>query len=280
MYIRDSAILRKAVIGVMIILGFTLADAFMGYKMPTSFLPEEDYGYAMLHVQLPPAASLERTDQVLKKVETILAHTDGVEYYTSIGGFSLLNRISASYLGFFFMSFKPWDGRGSKEQQAQAIIQKINGELATQIPEGMAFAFMPPSIPGLGSAGGFSLWIQDRSGGSVEFLDQNVKTFLAAAHKRPELAGVITQFSADVPQIFADVDRDKALKQGVAIADVYQTLQAYLGGLFLNQFNRFGRQWRVFLQAEGVERRSAEDIRNYYVRNEKGTMVPLAGLVT
>src|SRR4029453_13853858 len=251
----SHAILRKAVIGVVIILGFTLADAFLGYKMPTSFLPEEDYGYAMLHVQLPPAASLERTDQVLKKVETILAHTDGVDYYTSIGGFSLLNRISASYQGFFFMSFKPWDERTSKDEQAQAILAKINGQLATQIPEGVAFAFMPPSIPGLGSAGGFSLWLQDRSGGSVELLDQNLQKFLAACRKRPELAGVASQFSASVPQIYADVNRYKVLKQGVVVGDVYQTLQAYLGGLFLNQFNRFGRQWRVFLQAEGEERR-------------------------
>jgi HAE1 family hydrophobic/amphiphilic exporter-1 len=144
----------------------------------------------------------------------------------------------------------------------------------------MAFAFMPPSIPGLGSAGGFSLWLQDRSGGSVEFLDQNVKTFLAAARKRPELAGLISQFSADVPQVYADVDRDKVLKQGVEIADVYQTLQAYLGGLYLNQFNRFGRQWRVFLQSEGEMRRTEQDIGNYYVRNKDGEMVPLSALVT
>jgi HAE1 family hydrophobic/amphiphilic exporter-1 len=160
------------------------------------------------------------------------------------------------------------------------MLKKINGELATQIPEGMAFAFMPPSIPGLGSAGGFSLWLQDRSGGSVEFLDQNLKTFLAAARKRPELSGVISQFSADVPQIYADVDRDKVLKQGVEIADVYQTLQAYLGGIYLNQFNRFGRQWRVFLQSEGEMRRSEQDIGNYYVRNKDGDMVPLSALVT
>jgi HAE1 family hydrophobic/amphiphilic exporter-1 len=268
----SHALLRKAVIGVVIIVGFTLGDAFMGRTLPTSFLPEEDYGYAMLHVQLPPAASLERTDEVLKKVENILGHTEGVRYYTGIGGFSLLNRISAS--------FKPWDERTSHELQAQTILAKINGELATQVPEAMAFAFMPPSIPGLGSAGGFSLWLQDRSGGSVEFLDQNVQAFLAAARKRPELAGVMSQFSADVPQIYADVDRDKALKQGVAVADVYQTLQAYLGGLYLNQFNRFGRQWRVFLQSEGDMRRSEEDIGTYYVRNNEGEMVPLSALVT
>ncbi|HEU4796330.1 MAG TPA: efflux RND transporter permease subunit, partial [Pyrinomonadaceae bacterium] len=276
----SHAILRKAVIGVVIIVGFTVADLFIAQQMPTSFLPEEDYGYAMLHVQLPPAASLERTDQVLKKVETILAQQEGIEYYTSIGGFSLLNRISASYQGFFFMSFKPWDERQSTELQAQAILEKINGALAGQIPEGVAFAFMPPSIPGLGSAGGFSLWLQDRSGGSVEFLDQNVQAFLAAARKRPELVGVISPFSADVPQIFADVDRDKALKQGVEVADVYQTLQAYLGGLYLNQFNRFGRQWRVFLQSEGEMRQTEQDIGNYYVRNNDGEMVPLSALVS
>lgn len=276
----SHALLRKAIVGVVIIVGFTVVDAFVGRTIPTSFLPEEDYGYAMLHVQLPPAASLERTDQVLKKVEQILAHTDGVQYYTGIGGFSLLNRISASYQGFFFMSFKPWDERTSHELQAQAILAKINGALATQIPEGMAFAFMPPSIPGLGSAGGFSLWLQDRSGGSVEFLDQNLQAFLTAARKRPELAGVMSQFSADVPQIYADVDRDKALKQGVAIADVYQTLQAYLGGLYLNQFNRFGRQWRVFLQSEGEMRQSEADIGGYYVKNNEGEMVPLSALLS
>jgi HAE1 family hydrophobic/amphiphilic exporter-1 len=263
----SHAILRKAVIGVVIILGFTFADLFMGRTLPTSFL-------------LPPAASLERTDLVLKKVENVLGHTEGVRYYTSIGGFSLLNRISASYQGFFFMSFKPWDERTSHELQAQQIIAKINGELATQIPEAQAFAFMPPSIPGLGSAGGFSLWLQDRSGGSVEFLDQNLQAFMAAARKRPELAGVMSQFSAGVPQIYADVDRDKALKQGVEVADVYQTLQAYLGGLYLNQFNRFGRQWRVFLQSEGEMRRTEEDIGNYYVRNNEGEMVPLSALVS
>ena len=124
------------------------------------------------------------------------------------------------------------------------------------MPEALAFAFSPPAIPGLGNSGGFSFWLQDRSGGSVELLDQNLQKFLAAARQRPELAGVGSQFSASSPQIYADVDRDKVLKQGVAVADVYQTMQAYLGGLFLNQFNRFGRQWRVFLQAEGEERLS------------------------
>ncbi len=276
----SHALIRKAVIAMLIIVGFTLVDGLIGRTLPTGFLPEEDYGYVFLNVQLPAAASLERTDQVLKKVERILAETEGVHDYTTVGGFSLLTFTSASYQGFFFIGLKPWDERGSPQLAARSIVDRLNGALMGQVPEAMAFAFMPPSIPGLGSAGGFSLWLQDRSGGSVEFLDQNLRKFLEAANKRPEMAGVFSQFSSDVPQIYADVDRDKVLKQGVALADVYQTLQAYLGGLYLNQFNRFGRQWRVFLQAEGEERRSEEDIRNYYVRNDAGDMVPLSALVT
>jgi HAE1 family hydrophobic/amphiphilic exporter-1 len=275
----SHTLIRKAGLALLILGAVALADVLISGKLPASFLPEEDYGYAFLNVQLPAAASLARTDQVLKRVEGILGRTEGVQSYVTVGGFSLLTRISATYQGFFFVSFKPWEQRRSKRLAARAIVDRVNGRLASQVPEAVAFAFMPPSIPGLGNAGGFSLWLQDRSGGSVEFLDQNLQRFLAACRKRPELAGVASQFSADVPQIYADVDRDKALRQGVPIADVYQTLQAYLGGLFLNQFNRFGRQWRVFLQAEGAERRNADDIRNYYVRNDKGTMVPLSGVI-
>lgn len=276
----SHGLIRKAVVGVLILVGFAAVSGLLGKKLPTSFLPEEDYGYLFLNVQLPPAAALERTDEVLKKVEAILAKTEGVQYYNTIGGFSLLTRVSASYQGFFFVGLKPWAERHSPQLEARGIVGKLNGALASQIPEAVAFTFMPPSIPGLGASGGFSLWLQDRSGGSVEFLDQNLQKFLAACRQRPELAGVNSAFSASVPQIYADVDRDKVLKQGVAVGDVYQTLQAFLGGLYLNQFNRFGRQWRVFLQAEGEERRSDQDIRNYFVRNNDGNMVPLSALVT
>src|ERR1043165_9407037 len=273
----SRSLIRKAVIGVLILVGFALVDGIFGKRLPTSFLPEEDYGFLFLNIQLPPAASLERTDQVSQKVEAILKQTEGVQYTTTINGFSLLNRVSASYNGFFFVSLKPWSERKSTSQD---IVKSVNGRLANEVPEAIAFAFMPPAIPGLGNAGGFSFWLQDRSGGSVEFLDENLQKFLAAARKRPELAGTVSQFTASTPQIYVEVDRDKVLKQGVAIADVYQTLQAYLGGLYLNQFNRFGRQWRVFLQSEGDMRRSEEDIGNYYVRNKDGEMVPLSALVS
>jgi len=276
----SHALIRKSVIGVLIIVLFAAVDGLVGKRLPTSFLPEEDYGYALLNVQLPAPASLERTDQVLKKVEGILGKTEGVKYYNTVAGFSLLTRTSASYQGFFFLGLKPWDERRSENLEVHGIVASLNRALASQVPEATAFAFTPPAIPGLGNAGGISFWLQDRSGGSVEFLSQNLQKFLEACRKRPELTGVTSQFSASIPQIYADVDRDKALKQGVAVADVYQTLQAYLGGLYLNQFNRFGRQWRVFLQAEGEERRSEQDINQYYVRNNDGNMVPLASLVS
>ena len=280
-YVNWSHVLiRKAVIGAVILLLFGVVDIVAVRELPTSFLPEEDYGYMFLNVQLPPAASLERTDDVCKKVESILASTDGVEYYNAIGGFSLLNRVSASYNGFFFVALKPWHERKSSQLQARAILQTLNGRMAKDIPEAAAFTFMPPSIPGLGSSGGFSFWLQDRSGGSIDFLDQKLQKFLEAARKRPELTGVVSPFSASVPQIYADVDRDKVLKQGVAVKDVYQTMQAYLGGLFLNQFNRFGRQWRVFLEAEGEDRLNERSIEQFYVRNNDQTMVPLSSLVT
>ena len=151
---------------------------------------------------------------------------------------------------------------------------------ALTIPEATAFAIMPPSIPGLGNQGGFSMWIQDRSGGSIEFLDEQVKTFLAEARKRPELAGVNTPFSAAIPQLYADVDTEKALRQGVALGDVYQTMQAFLGGLYVNQFNRFGRQWRVFLQADAADRAAPDQVGQFYVRNSEGAMVPLSAVQT
>jgi HAE1 family hydrophobic/amphiphilic exporter-1 len=150
--------------------------------------------------------------------------------------------------------------------------------LRRELSEGAAIATMPPSIPGLGAQGGFTMWLQDRSGGTVEFLNANLQRFLTAARQRPELANVDSPFSAAVPQVFVQVDRDKVLKQGIALADVYQTMQTFLGGLYVNQFNRFGRQWRVFLQAEGVDRTTPDQIGQFYVRNNDGDMVPLSTL--
>ena len=276
----SRGLIRKAVVGVLILLAFMGLDLVVGKRLPTSFLPDEDYGYLLLSVQLPPAASLERTDVVTRKIEGILAKTPGVLNYTTIDGFSLLSRVSTTNNGFYFVNLKPWAERTGSHLEAKAIMANINRQLFSQVPEATTFAFRPPAIPGFGSAGGFSFWLQDRSGGSTDDLDQNLQKFLQAARKRPELIGVNAQFSAKTPQMFVTVDRDKALKQGAAISDVYQTLQASLGGLYVNQFNRFGRQWKVFLEAEAEDRASASAIDQYYVRDRAGTMVPLSTLVS
>ena len=273
-------LIRKAMIPLVILAAFALLDGVLGKTLPSSFVPSEDNGYFFLNMQLPPAASLQRTDEVGRKVEAILSETEGVRYITNIEGFSLLNRVSAPYFGFSYVALTPWDDRKHSHMEAGEILKRLNARFAKEIPEANVFGFLPSAIPGLGTSNGFSLWLQDRSGGNPEYLDRNLKAFLAAARKRPELAGVTSLFNTSTPQILADVDRDKALKQGVAVGDVYQTLQAYLGGLYLNQFNRFGRQWRVYLQAEGEERRSVDDIGRFHVRNADGAMVPLSALVT
>ncbi len=273
-------LIRKTAVAFVILLGFMLLAGGLGRKIPGGFVPDEDQGYMLLNVQLPDAASFQRTTEVTGRIEKMLADTEGVRYVTTINGFSLLTRTSASYTAFFFVSLEPWDERHGAALGAKGILATINKNLRAQVPEAIAFAFLPPAIPGIGNAGGFSFWLQDRSGGSVEFLNENLQKFLEAARKRPELTGVNSSFRATVPQVFADVDREKVLKQGVAVADVYQTLQAFLGGIFVNQFNRFGRQWRVFLQAEGTDRVSPQDIDRFHVRNSKGEMLPLSTVVT
>ncbi|HWB17831.1 MAG TPA: efflux RND transporter permease subunit, partial [Vicinamibacterales bacterium] len=280
-YVRASRlVIRKAWIGVAAIALFMVAAGLIGRRLPTSFVPEEDYGYFLLNVTLPPAASLERTDAICRQVDRILAATPGIEGYNTIVGFSLLTRVTSSNNGFYFVGLRPWSERTPAGLDARTIVNGLNARFAAELSEGVALAVMPPSIPGLGAQGGFSMWLQDRSGGSIDFLNDNLQRFLAAARKRPELVNVTSPFSAAVPQVFLDVDRDKALKQGVQLPDIYQTLQAYLGGLFVNQFNRFGRQWRVFLQAEGADRDDPSRIGRFYVRNGAGAMVPLSSLAT
>ncbi|HYI10917.1 MAG TPA: multidrug efflux RND transporter permease subunit [Thermoanaerobaculia bacterium] len=280
-YVSTSALLiRKAVLSVVLLVIFAAVAGLLGRKLPSSFVPQEDAAYMLINVQLPDASSLQRTDVVAKKVEKILSETKGVQYYNTIVGFSLLSFVSNSYSATFFSQLETWDKRHEPGLSASEIIQKLNGRFRDEITEANVFAFQPPPIPGLGTAGGFSLWLQDRSGQDPAFLEENIQKFLTAARERPELASANSTFRAAVPQVYVDVDRDKALKQGVPVNEVYQTLQTFLGGSFVNQFNRFGRQWRVFLQAEAADRLTPEAIGQFFVRNNDGNMVPLSALVT
>jgi HAE1 family hydrophobic/amphiphilic exporter-1 len=273
-------LIRKTLVTLLILGGFVALSGLLGKKLPSGFLPEEDQGYFFVNVQLPDASSLQRTDTVCKKVEKLLGETKGVQYVTTVAGYSLLAGASSPYTAFFFASLEPWEERKGKEMEVAAIMRRVNAQLRGQILEANAFAFPPPAIQGLGTGGGFSLWIQDRSGGTVEFLNENLQKFLEAARKRPELANVNSVWRPSVPQIYADINRDKVLKQGVAVGDVYQTLQAFLGGIYVNQFNRFGRQWKVFLQSEAEGRVKVQDINQFYVKNNDGKMVPLSAVAT
>jgi HAE1 family hydrophobic/amphiphilic exporter-1 len=279
-YVHWSDILiRKSARAMLLLAGVVVLVGVLGSRLTGGFLPEEDQGYLFLAVQLPNAASLQRTDAVCRQVEEILAKTPGVRSYNTVVGFSLLSTAYATYNAFFFATFEEWGERTAPEEQYAAIKAHINQELS-KLPEAIAFAFPPPAIPGVGTAGGVTFMLEDRSGGPVQFLADNTQRFLAEARKRPEIASATTTLVADVPQFFAKVDRDKVLKQGVAIDDVYQTLQTFMGGFFVNYFNRFGRTWQVYVQAEGEFRTRADTVGQFRVLNDERDSVPLSTLVS
>ena len=273
----SGALIRKSGMAFLMLAGFTVAAGICGARLPTSFLPDEDQGYFYANLQLPDAASLQRTDEVCKKIESMLMQAPGVDCVTTVVGSSLLSGVQATYNGFFFVTLKDWHERKHFAEQYQAIKDRLNRQLA-QIPEGVAFSFSPPAIPGVGASGGITFILEDRAGKDVAFLADNVKKFIAAAGRRPELTQVFTTYLPHVPQLFVDVDRDKVLKQGLSINDVYQTIQAFMGGEFINYFNRFGRQWQVYLQAEGDYRTRPENVGQFYVRNSNGSAVPLSSV--
>jgi HAE1 family hydrophobic/amphiphilic exporter-1 len=276
-YVNVSrGLIRKSGLAVAALLLFGVAAVFFGAKLPSGFLPDEDQGYVYINLQLPNSASLERTQQAAHEIEDILAKTPGVQYTTSVIGFSLLSYIQTSYNAFFFVTLKPWSER-DQSQQLQAVKQRLNQQLS-KLPQGSAISFSPPAIPGVGTSGGFTFVLEDRGGNDIPYLASNVDKFMAAARKRPEIAGINTSFLPSVPQQFVEVDRDKALKQGVAISDVYTSLQAFMGGIFVNYFNRFGRQWQVYVQADDNYRGAVQDTEQFYVRNNTGAMVPLSAL--
>ena len=277
-YVRVSAFfVRRAGFALMVLLGFSAVAFLLGKKLPTGFLPDEDQGFFYVNLQLPNAASLQRTDEVCRKVEETLAGSPGIEYVTTTIGSSLLSGVQSTYTGFFFVTLKPWEERKQKGELYQEIKARLN-RLLMQMPQGIAFAFSPPAIPGAGTSGDITFVLEDRSGGDPDLLSTNVAAYLNAARKRPELAQLNTTYQPSVPQIYIDVDLERALKQGIAVSDIYQTIQAFMGGSFINYFNRFGREWQVYVQAEGEYRSDLENLGQFYVRNANQQMVPLSGL--
>ena len=262
----------------MVLLGLCVLGAFFFWRrMPSGFLPIEDEGYVFVNMDLPQDSSLQETSADAHVVEHILAQTPGIQYVTSVVGFSLLSYVQTTHTAFFFAVEKPWSQRTKPDEQYQAIVHHLN-EVLPRLPQGTVFAFSPPAIPGVGTSGGVTMVAEDRNGEGIPWLSANVDKFIAAARKRPEIASISTSFKPSVPQEFVDVDRKEAMKLGIPIADIYQTIQTFMGGYFVNYFNRFGRQWQVYVEGAGPYRTNTTNLSQYYVRNNIGQMVPLSAL--
>jgi HAE1 family hydrophobic/amphiphilic exporter-1 len=271
--------IRRSFISILLLAGVAVSSGFLGKALPAGFLPEEDQGYIYAGLQLPDAASLQRTDAICKQAEEIIMKTPGVKYCTTVIGYSMISQVQNTYSAFFFITLEDWAERKKPEEKYGAIKTHLTKAMGG-IPGAIGFAFSPPAIPGVGASGGATFILEDRAGKDVAFLAEQTTKFIEAARKRPELAGVTTTFRPTVPQKFVEVDRDKVLKQGVKIADVYKSLQVFMGSGFVNYFNRFGRQWQVYVQAEGEYRTNIDNIGQFYVRNSNGDTVPLSALTS
>ena len=272
-------LVHKSAFAMILLAGALVLAGLFGKTVATSFLPDEDQGYFFAGLQLPNAASLQRNDELTKRAEEILKKTPGVKYYSSVVGYSMLSGVYNTYSSFFFIALDEWAERKNPEEKYQAIMAHVNRELG-KLPGAVGFAFPPPAIPGVGTSGGVTFVLEDRSGKGFEFLAGNLAKFMEAARQRPEFASVFTTALPATPQVYVNVDRDQVLQQGVKLQDVYQTMQCFMGGAFVNYFNRFGRQWQVYVQAEGDYRTRAENLGQFYVLNDAGSMVPLSAVTS
>jgi len=280
-YVSFAGILARKMFRSLAFIGILVyATVMLVQRIPGGFVPEEDQGYLLINALLPDAASLERTDAVMKKVEGILEKNEAIEGFNTISGFSLLTGAYSSNMGFFFVQLKPWEERTTEEAHANGVVAALNRAFAQSIPEAGVVAFGPPAIPGLGTGAGFTMQLQDRSGGDPDYLSQQAARFMEAARKRPEIARINSLYRAQVPQIYADIDRSKVLKAGVPLSDVNTTLGALLGSSYINDFNRFGRVYKVYVQAEPEFRQDPKQLGLFFVKNQKGGMVPLDTLLS
>jgi hydrophobe/amphiphile efflux-1 (HAE1) family protein len=269
---------RKAARSMLLLVVVCGGIFLLGKFVPGGFIPDEDKGYLFVAVELPQGASLQRSDAILKQVEHIVGNTEGVRSALAISGMNILNSQTFSNSAMMFVGLDDWEERKDPKLHAKALVAEWNRKFYA-IPGARVFAFGPPALPGYGSVSGFTMQLQDKSGGSVEQLSTYVNQVIAAASKRPEIGRVTTTFQPSTPQVKVELDREKARTLGVPVDSVFQTLQAYLSGLYVNDFVKFGRVYKVFLQAEPQYTNSPDDIGKFYVRNNEGGMVPLNTLV-
>jgi len=247
--------------------------------VPTGFIPDEDQGYFITSFQLPEGSSIERTDAVARQVETILKETPGVVGFNLFGGFDALTGTFPPNFGSVFVTLKPWSQRIGKGEEINDVFAYVRPRFA-EIPGARVLALNPTPVRGLSRVGGFEFQLQDRGGGTIEELDEVTQRIIAETRKAPELRNVFTPFNPNAPQFMVDLDRIKAKTLGVRVNEVFETLQAFMGGTYINDFDRFGRLFRVYAQAEGDLRTSPEDVKRLWVRSERGEMVPLSTLLS
>jgi len=250
----------------------------LGKFVPGGFIPDEDKGYLFVAIELPEGASLQRSDAVLRQVEAIVGGTKGVRSALGISGMNILNNLSVPNAALMFVGLESWEERAGSGLSSSEIAAQWNKKFFA-IPGARVFAFGPPALPGYGSVSGFTMQLQERSGGGIKELTDALAKVQAAAAKRPEIGRISTTFSPSTPQLSVELDREKARTLGVPVNSVFQTLQAYLSGLYVNDFVKFGRVYKVFLQAEPEFTSTPDDIGAFYVRNSSGGMVPLSTLV-
>ncbi|AXQ29549.1 multidrug efflux RND transporter permease subunit [Solimonas sp. K1W22B-7] len=269
--------IRRSAVSLLVFAALLVAAGFLVAKRPGGFLPDEDQGYLITAITLPPAASLQRTDEVIKQYREITAQIPAIQNTVAISGFSLLAGITQSSAATVFLALKPWHERGAGES-AKDILGRLMQETGA-IRDANFLVLNPPSIPGIGQAGGFEFILEDRSGGSMERFVGVMKDFLERANQRPDLQRVFTQFNPNTPQVEYVVDREQAKTLGVPLSDIFGSLQTFLGGSYINDFNLFGRTYRVTAQAEGLARATPEAVNHLYVRTDQGAMVPLSTVV-
>jgi HAE1 family hydrophobic/amphiphilic exporter-1 len=281
-YVRGARLLvRRAIFTIAIIAVVAVGAGLFGGALPAGFIPEEDQGVFGVNIALPPGASLERTGRVLTQVEEILKKTEGIDSFTTVGGYGLVTSTYQTNFGTFFVRLKPWDERKSEALHVRGVMAALQPKFA-KIPEAIIFPFNIPTISGFGASSAISFLLQDRSGSlSVQQLGDMSRQFMDAARKRPELTNIFTSFDPRYPQVKVDLDREKARKLGVPVNEVFQALSGVMGGIYVNDFNRFGRLYRVYVQGDSDYRRKARDIGDIYVRSHTtNSMIPLSTLVT
>ncbi|MES0808993.1 multidrug efflux RND transporter permease subunit [Roseibium sp. SCPC15] len=285
MKVRDgyTAIVRRLVrvafIGVLIVAGVVVMIVTLGGSLPQGFLPSEDQGYLMVDVQLPDGAALERTEVVTDRVVELARNTAGVENVVIVNGFSILNGATSSNAALVIATMSNWEERQEPDLKIDAILGKFWAEFST-IPGANIIAFNPPPIPGLGTTGGVQMMLQQTGGGTPQDLASAVGSMVYSANQSPDIARAYSTFRANVPQVFVDLDREKTKTLGIDVAEVFTTLQAYLGSYYINDFNIFGRVYKVMIQADGQYRNRVDDIGRLYVRSTDGTMVPMRSILT